>query len=155
MGTLSTEAQKVVWNVNSVIKNIGDGAEDIFNSIIGRVGSAAGGILNGDVVGINEAQIPAMQEAIRNYVNAIQSHLQTVNTSVDTNNAFKGEYAAAIKNFVQAVCTACECVTSNLLQFNKKLDEVYAKYLEKDTTMASEITAQAGEIESSFTRYTE
>ncbi len=155
MGTLSTAAQKVAWDVNSTIQSLTSNAQSLFESVIGRAGAAAGAILQGDVVGINGAQVPAMQQAIREYVDKLNQHLQEVKTTADTTQAFKGEYAASVTAFVEAVCTACECVISNLLKFNQKLDEVYKAYQEKDTTMASDIKSQAGELEGSFQRYTE
>lgn len=155
MGTLSTEAQKLQWNIKSTFQGISSNAQSLFNSVIGRAGAAAGSILNGDVVGINEAEIPNMKQAIREYVNNLQTHLNEVKANADTTQAFKGEYSAAVTQFVEAVCTACECVISNLLQFNERLEEVYQAYLTKDTTMASDIKGQAGELESSFQKYTE
>lgn len=155
MGTLSTEAQKLSWNIKSTFEGFVSNAQNVFNSVIGRAGAAANSILNGDVVGINEAEIPNMQAAIREYVNNLQAHLDQVKTDADTSQAFKGEYAAAVKQFVEAVCTACECVISNLLQFNQRLEEVHQAYIAKDETMASDITAQAGELSSNFTKYTE
>jgi len=155
MGTISTEAAKIAWNAKSTFQNLTSGAQDLFNSIVGRAGAAASSILNGDVVGINGAEVPNMQAAIREYVDNLQKHLDNVKTDADTSQAFQGEYAAAIKDFVTAVCDACGCIISNLLEFNKRLDEVYAKYQEKDTTMAADIKGQAGELSGSYTRYTE
>lgn len=155
MGTLSTEAQKLTWSIKSDFQGFLSNAQNVFNSVVGRVGAAAGGILNGDVVGINEAEIPNMQAAIREYVNNLQTHLDQVKADADTSQAFKGEYAVAVKQFVEAVCTACECVISNLLQFNQRLEEVHQAYISKDTTMASDIQGQAGELSSNFTKYTE
>lgn len=155
MGTITTEAQKLVWNAKSTFENLTSGAQDLFSSVVGRASAAASSILNGDVVGINGEEIPNMQAAIREYVNGLESHLNEVKQDADTSQAFKGEYAAAVKQFVEAVCDACDAIISNLLQFNQKLDEVYAKYQAKDTTMAADISGQAGELSASYTKYTE
>lgn len=155
MGTLSTEAQRMAWNVKSDFQSIMSNAQNFFNSVIGRAGAAAGGILNGDVVGINVAEIGHMQEAIREYVNNLQTHLDQVKADADTSQAFMGDYASGVRAFVDAVCTACECVISNLLQFNQKLEEVKEKYLARDEQLNSELQAQAGELSSNFTKYTE
>lgn len=155
MGTLSTEAQKLAWNIKADFQGFVSNAQNAFNSVVGRVGAAASSIVNGDVIGINEAEIPNMKAAIREYVTNLEQHLEQVKSNADTSQAFKGEYAAAVRQFVEAVCTSCECIISNLLQFNERLEEVYQAYLTKDTTMASDIQGQAGELSSNFTKYTE
>lgn len=155
MGTLSTEAQKLTWNIKSDFQGLVSNAQNAFNTIVGRVGASASGILNGDVVGINENEIPNMQTAIREYVNNLQQHLDQVKEDAETDQAFRGGYATAVKQFVGAVCQACECVISNLLQFNERLEEVHQAYIYKDTTMAKDIQGQAGELSSNFTMYTE
>lgn len=155
MGTFSTDAQKVIFNVKSTFGGIADSLQDAFQSVVGRVGATAAGLLNGDVVGINGAEIPNMQTAIRNYIDELQRHLDTVKTNTSTTNAFKGQYAMAVTEFVNAVCDACGCVISNLLEFNQRLDEVYAAYQAKDEQMASDIKAQGAELNSRFQRYTE
>lgn len=155
MGTIQTEASKVGYGVKSIFENVKTTSTSAFSSIIGKVSAGAAGILNGDVVGINEAEIPNMQNAIREYVTGLETHLAGVKADADTSNAFKGDYAAAVTTFVNSVCDACAAITSNLLEFNAKLDEVMAKYKEKDADVASTLTTQAGEIDSSYTKFTE
>lgn len=155
MSTLQNMVSGIQSNINSTLQNIMSGAQDTFNSIVGGITSTVSGLYSGDVVGINIEQIPPMQEAIRKYVEAIDEHLKEVNTNADTSNAYKGEFATAIKSYVEAVCSACGALTSNLLEFNAKLDEVRQKYQAHDEDLKSQLSSQASEMNSSFKRYTE
>ena len=154
MGTIKTEAQKLAWNINSDIKNMISGFKDTCAAVVGRVKASAAGILNGDVVGINTDEIDNMNKAIEDYVVALQKHLDEVRKEADNSNAFKGEYADAVKDFVDAVCESCGAVISYLRQFEDKLNEVKEKYITKDEEVASDIKSQAGDLRSQYQEYT-
>ena len=153
MGTISTEAQKVQWDVGQGLQGIFNTAKGWFDQVIGGARAVAGGILQGDVVGINGEHVPQMKAAVQRYIDGLNEHLKRVQVEADTSQAFKGDYAKAITDFVNAVCEACGCIISNLLIFNEKLEEVYQAYLAKDAELAANVTGQAGELNSQFTRY--
>ncbi len=155
MGTLSTAAQKLQWDVNSTITNAKNRFSDLCDSIKGRFRAIQGSVLNGDVVGINVDEIDNMRQAIRDYVNALEKHLQQVKTDADNTNAMRGDYATEVRGFIEAVCETCEEVISYLLAFSDKLVEVKEAYAKKDETMASDIRTQAGDLRSSQEKYTE
>lgn len=156
MGTWRQEAQTVAWNVGQTIRNTTSQASGIFDSLVGGARAQLQGVLNGTtVVGINVNEIPNMRNAIRDYINGIEEHLNQVRTNADTSQAFKGDYAVAIQEYVSAICEACKCVTSNLLTFSDKLVEVQEKYQARDTELSSAISGSAGDIENSFARYQE
>ena len=155
MGTIATNIQGLAWDVQSAFNNVASGFQSSVDGIIGTAGATIGGIISGDVVGININQVPNMQNAIREYVNNINQHLATVNQFATTENAFKGDYAVAVTQFVQAVCTACENYVSQLLQFSDKLGHIAEKYQEHDQELKSNIGTQATNMESAYTKYTE
>lgn len=155
MATIQNTIEGIKSDISSTFKNLSNGVQDKFNSIIGTISSSASGIYGGDVVGINIDEIPNMQQAIRDYVAAIDSHLDEVNKNADTANAYKGEFATAVKSYVEAVCQACGALTSQLLQFNETLEEVKTKYMSHDEDVKAQLSGQSAEINSSFTRYTE
>lgn len=154
MGTIQTAAQKLAWDVNSNIKNMVQGFKDKCSAVVGRVKASAAGILNGDVVGINTDEVENMNKAIEEYVVALQKHLDEVKTEADNSNAFKGEYAEAVKDFVDAICESCGAVISYLREFENKLEDVREKYIAKDEEVASDIKSQAGDLRSQYQEYT-
>lgn len=156
MGTWRQEAQKLNWDVNQNLKSYGDKAGNFWESLVGGASAQVQGLLNGStVVGINVNEIPNMRQAIRDYVTEIENHLEQVKINADTTQAFKGEYAVAIREYVAAISEACKCVTSNLLAFSDKLVDVQEAYQAQDETMKSTIAGSASDVESSFSRYQE
>lgn len=154
MGTWKQEAQSVVWDVNQNIKGVTDGANSIFSGLVGGAKAAVGSILNGSsVVGINVNEIENMKASISSYINDLETHLNEVKTQADTTGAFKGEYAVAIRQYVEAVAEACKCITSNLLIFRDKLTDVKAAYEASDANLKSAIGGASSEVEGAFQRY--
>lgn len=156
MGTWRQEAQSIKWDLGQNIKSTVDKASNVFDSLVGGARAQLQGVLNGStVVGMNVGEIPNMRGAIRYYVEQVETHLKQVNEQADTTQAFKGEYATAIKEYVSAICTACECVTSNLLAFSDKLLVVQEAYQTRDAELKSAIGSSASDVQSSFSRYQE
>lgn len=155
MATLQNTIEGIKSDLVSSVKTFGNNVQDVLNSIVGNVTSAASGIYGGDVVGINVDHIPTMQQAIRDYVAAIDQHLKEVNAQADTSNAYRGEFATAVHTYVEAVCDACGALTSQLLKFNETLEQVKASYTAQDDSLKSQLGSQASEINSAFTKYTE
>lgn len=153
MGTISNFVQNVKFSAGQAISSITDKAQSVFESIVGTVSAAFDGLVTGDVVGIDATQVPQMKQAISSYVEELKGHLDQMKTNAKTDDAFKGEYATAITEFVAAVNECCYAVISQLLAFNDVLDEVQAKYAEKDANMAKDITGQADELRSSYQAY--
>ena len=48
-----------------------------------------------DTTGIQASKVPAMQDAIKAYVNKLRSHLDGIDSNAPTKNAFAGAYAKA------------------------------------------------------------
>ena len=146
MGTIKQEAQKVAYNANEAVRSATDMAKSKFNSAISGLSAQFSGIMNGDVVGIDVNHVPAMKQEINTYIDDLKDHLNTMKSNATTTNAFKGEYASAVSEFVQAIEIACGYVIDTLTNFNTQLDEVAEKYQAKDSEMASDIRAQADEL---------
>ncbi len=156
MGTWKQEAQSIGWDLGQNIKSTVDKASNIFDSLVGGARAQLQGVLNGSaVVGMNVNEIPNMRAAIRDYINQLEEHLNQVRTNADTTQAFKGEYATAIQEYVSAICEACKCVTSSLLAFSDKLVAVQEAYQARDAELKSAIGSSASDVQSSFSRYQE
>lgn len=156
MGSWKQDAQSVLWNVYQDISSAKSAAETKFDQLVGGAKSQVTGMLNGTtVVGINVNEITNMRNAIRDYVSAIEDHLNNVKINADTTQAFKGEYATAVQEYVSAICEACKCVTSELLAFSDKLVDVQEAYQTRDTELKSSIGGSASDVQSSFSRYQE
>ncbi len=149
------EVQKVTWDVTQGVSNTFEKAVDgAFGFVSGAVSDISGFLGGTSVVGINVAEIPNMKIAIEQYVQQLEAHLETIETQTDTNIAFKGEYAVAVKQYVSAVKAACIAVTSGLLAFADQLTDIQAKYEAYDTTLKSKIGTDASNVESQFQKYT-
>ena len=146
MGTIKQEAQRVSFSANEAVRSATDMAKSRFNSAISGLSAQFGGIINGDVVGIDVNHVPAMKQEINTYIEDLKEHLNTMKSNASTSNAFKGEYATAVTEFVNAIEIACGYVIDTLSNFNTQLDEVAEKYQAKDSEMASDIRNQADEL---------
>ncbi|MBQ8131300.1 MAG: hypothetical protein IJ193_02285 [Bacilli bacterium] len=165
MGMISREFHNIGWNIGSEIKNATDNISDMWRRVTGGVKATWNSIMNYDVVGINYAKVPDMQRAIDEYVKALSTHLEEVKRDADNAKAMKGEYAEAIKEFINAVCDSCDAVISYLNKFRDKLATGYAEsgysedetvlgsYKAKDTNLASDINDQAGDLRKNHERY--
>ena len=151
-----TELQSFQFNVSNVLKNGKDSMNDLFNKITGGVRTQIGSLMRGtSYVGINGNKIPEMRDAIRAYVAEIEANLDKVVENTSTQNAFHGEYAAAITAYVTVVKDLCKAYTSQLLEFIDNLDAIAELYHVKDQEFASNINSSAAETSSQTTAYTE
>ena len=95
-----------------------------------------------------------MKEAVRQYVDYIYNELQNLN-AYNPEVAFKGEYAAAMTTYIEAVKTACNAICSQMLAFNDQLTKVQEAYQAKDQATASTIKQTAESTSSAYTEYQE
>lgn len=112
---------------------------------------------NISVVGINVAQIPNMRAKIREYVQGIQDHLDTINTETDPTVAFKGSgIEVAIKDYMTSVVAYCKTLVSQLLAFSDKLYKVEEAWKASDTNISRTVTGSNDNLKASGAKtYTE
>lgn len=159
--SLNQEAVKVAREANELIKNVNTQSQSVYSEIVGagpKISSggffSSGASFNGEsTVGIQIEQIPSMKKAITDYVDNLRNHLQEVKRNADTSQAFKGDYANAVREFVNAICNSCENIISNLNEFCNDLDKVQQAYLEKDESMSSDVKNVADQVDGAFTRH--
>lgn len=151
-----TEVQSQVFNVIGNLKNGKESIIDLFNKVTGGAKTQIGSLMRGtSYVGINGNKIPEMRDSIRIYVAEIEANLDKVIENTSTQNAFHGEYAAAITAYVTAVKDLCKAYTTQLLEFSDNLDAIAELYHSKDQEFASNINSSAAETSSQTTAYTE
>lgn len=108
------------------------------------------------VVGINVYEIPNMKSAIKTYVEGVQEHLSSINTSVDTGMAMKGTgVEEAVFLYIESVSNYCQSLVSQLLAFSDKLSLIQEAWEESDINMASKINATSDEVNSTSDVYVE
>ena len=151
-----TDTQKVDNLIMNTLQSGIGKIKDTFSSSINRtVSEVESAFKNGTtVVGINVNHIPAMKTAVRNYVDNIRKALDELNT-YDPQVAFKGEYATAMTEYIEAVKTACNAIVSQMLAFNDQLTKVQEAYQAKDTATASSIKNTAQSTSSAYSEYQE
>jgi|GEM_PF-4616966 len=151
-----TDVQSVVFEASDVVKNAVGDFTSAMEAKIGTFKAAIGTLVTGSsYIGINGQKIPEMRNSIREYVAAIQTHLDKVVEDASTVQAFHGEYAKAITDYVTAIKKVCQDYTSTLLEFSDNLDAIAQIYHSKDTEFASNISSTASEASSSTTSYSE
>lgn len=157
MGTWKTESRQITGNVSNFLNNATSKLHDVFSSVTRQTVSDVRGFFTSGstVVGINTNQIEPMKQAIRDYVQKVETELKKLEDK-NPEQALKGsEIVPAIKQYIESVKEACGSVTSNMLAFNDRLTDVQEKYREKDTNTAQAINSEAGTVRSSYNRYTE
>ena len=109
------------------------------------------------VVGINTNEIPNMRQAIRNYVQRIHEHLDTINTTTDPTVALKGTgIESSVQEYIVSVSKYCKALTSQLLAFSDKLAKVQEAWEASDANLSQTVRSSAEEAGSSSSRvYTE
>ncbi len=130
--------------------SVGGGSFNIFSSIF----SGGGGF---SIVGINANEVPKMREQIRNSVNAIQQHLDGIEAQTSSSNAFRSDdIKQAVENYVTAVKDYCKALTSDLLVFSDKLQEVRLAWEQSTQNFANDSIHTTNEsLAGAATYYTE
>lgn len=107
------------------------------------------------VVGIDANRIDGMRSAIRDYVQAIEGHLDGIEPLANANNAYKSEEVQrAVQEYVQKVKDYCKNLTSQLLAFSDKLGDVKSSWERATSEMSSTIGGASGSFDAG-TKYTE
>lgn len=124
-----------------------------------REGSSAGGAgffgRSYSVVGIDASQVDTMRSAIRDYITAIQTHLDGIDPLTNANNAYKSEEVQqAVQEYVQKVKDYCKNLTSQLLAFSDKLGDVKKAWDTATAEMASTVSGAGGAFDAA-SAYTE
>lgn len=144
-----TDVQSIVFEASDKIKNAKDNIKGLLKGITGGAKATFMSVVSGtSYVGINGQKIVYMRDGIRDYVKVIQDHLDKVVAEASTTNAFKGEYAGAVTEYVKEVEESCKAFTTALLQFSDNLDIIAEAYHAKDSELASSIKSSAKEASS-------
>ena len=144
-----TEKQTVQFEKADNLRNLKDSISQIFTNITGKAkASLLSAYAGSSYVGINGQKVVYMRDAIRNYVREIQNHLDKVVADASTMNAFKGDYAAAVTEYVKSVESTCKAFVTPLLEFSDNLDVIAELYHSKDSELASSIKSSAREADS-------
>lgn len=102
------------------------------------------------VVGINVNHVPKMVDAINEYIKGVNDVINRLNSEVTTKDAFSGQYATAVSNYVAAVEKVCKSVISELEIFKSKLNEISASYTSKDQSLGSTIGQASSSLASQY-----
>ena len=151
-----TDVQSTQFKATDNLRNAFDTFRSKLESKVGQAKATFNTLITGtSYVGINGQKIIYMRDSIRDYVKKIQDHLDKVVAQASTNEAFKGEYAAAVTEYVKMVEETCKAYTTNLLEFSDNLDIIADAYHTKDSDLASSIRNTANEASSEAISYTE
>lgn len=160
--SIRTAFNNVGFGVGQFFDNMGSSLSSICSNVIGDVTSTAQGLFGGDVVGIDANQIPQMTAAINTYIKTLTDQLDLMESNAKTDQAFKGQYAQSVSEFVTAVKACCNAVISQLHAFEDQLDNSYSgqasttiaeQYKETDSSLATDISTQSDELKSQYETY--
>ena len=148
--------QSVSWDVGNNINNANNNARNIFSELVTSSSSSVIDTMGKySILGINANAIDDMRFAIRVYVENVEEHLNFVRQDAMDTQAFKGQYAQSIIEYVNAVCDVVRSLTSQLLAFSDKLVEIKEIYQEKDITLTQSIGSVATNVSSGMNNYSE
>ena len=150
----------MAWNVESS-KSSFNASEYVTKTISERDSSRStkqsisGSRSSYSIVGINAAQVPHMREAIKNYVESIQNHLNGFNAAAESNMAFKSSLVkTSVETYMVTLKEYCQNLTSQLIAFSDKLSEVYRTWVSATQDMAGTINMSSSSFNKG-TKYTE
>jgi hypothetical protein len=150
------KAKILVGKASDVYNNMKDGFKTAINKVQGFVGSAFEVVKNGSTfVGLSYGSIDSIRSSIRGYVGAIQTEIAKINTDLSTDNALKGEIAAATKEYVKAVTDVADAYVSALLAYSDKMYEYGEAMKKNDTSLSQNVKDEATALTSSVQTYTE
>lgn len=148
--------QTVSWDIGSNINSASNSARNVFSDL------AAGSSLSINdtmgkysILGINANAVDDMRFAIRVYVENVESHLNSVRQEAMDTQAFKGQYANSITEYVNAVCDVVRSLTSQLLAFSDKLVDIKEMYQERDINLRQSLNTVASNIQTGINNYSE
>lgn len=147
--------QSILSDLGSAFNNLTTNISNWTTGTVNSLKSFGNALWSGDVVGIDETQIPTMKQGVRDYIQALEDHMAQVHAAADTSGAYKGEFTQAIGEYVGAVCECCNCVISQLLSFNDQLTGVEKAYLAKSGDVKADLTSKSEQLATEFTRYEE
>lgn len=109
------------------------------------------------IVGIDANRVPEMREQIRSSVQAIQNHLDGIESQTNSSNAFRSEeIKAAVEKYVDAVKEYSKALISDLLAFSDKLQEVREAWEQSTQNFAADsVNSSVTGMSDSTTYYTE
>lgn len=134
MGNWASESAKSSFDAKTFVSNTISGREESRSAISNDLRSQY------SVVGINVEGIPAMREAIRVYVKAVEDHLNGIEPLADAQNAYKSsDVQQSVKEYIEKEKVYCINLTSQLLAFSDKLADVSKAWVESAQGMASKV----------------
>ena len=138
------------------VQGVSDRISGVVQGVQGYAGGLISTIQNGSpFVGMNYDQIPNVRQSIRDYVTAIQTAADELNTSAEVNQGVRGEIVDATKQYVQAVKDVCDAYASQLLAYSDKMQEYYENYAAADTEVSGNVATEASQLSGSVDTYTE
>lgn len=138
-----------------VIQGASDWLSGARSSVQGWAGTLFTAASNGSsFVGMNYQQVPAIRDAIRNYVKNVQTVADGLNTDADAATAVAGEITAETKKYLQAIKAITDAYVSTLLVYSDKMQEYYEAYSKSDTTLSQDVSQEASSLTSNAQQQT-
>ena len=147
--TLSTNLGKA----NDIYNGINSAAEEDIDALVTSAFDQLRSTGFDGVTGLEINKVAAMQSAIDNYVNGIQTALSPLN-SADAREAFGNQMNKAIEEFVMAVKGSCEAIITNMSSFKDDLGKIKAAMEAKAQTVNTAINATSNNLNSSKSGWT-
>lgn len=133
-----------------IVNRAGDVLGNLRNTIQGWAGAIKTSVANGSAfVGLNYDQVPAIRQAVRDYVKRIQDAASGLNDAAQAENAVKGEVVAATQQYLKALKEVLDAYITGLLVYSDKMEEYYQAYKASDTTLSSDVSQEATSLSNS------
>jgi len=133
------------WDVSTAQRSTFDATSHVAGAMEGMGGQFNQGpreiiATEYDVVGMNAEQIPAMRDAIREYVDKVVMKLEDIETGASSDVAFRNEAVqGAVKEYLGAVKESMIVLVTQLNAFSDKLADVYNSWLASAERYAEDV----------------
>lgn len=141
--------QSIIGDIKSTvgqnIKSFLDSAWGAVNGLAGNIGSFIANVYGGGFAGVSD--FGALKTAITNYSNQVQEIVDTYDVNADLEQTFKGKAGEEMTTFIASTKSLLDAYVKLVEKWNTELDDAYEKYQQGDTSLQSNVSSDAQQVE--------
>ncbi len=146
--SLQSVTGNFIHDTSDSISTIITGARSTFDGIVGTATAGLSSLWSGGFVGMSEAGIEELKNAINTYCNDVQSIIDGFNEEGDIDGAFKGETNVAAREFIRAVKALLNAYVSTMRKFKDEANEAWTNWKQSSQDISTQVQANADDIRS-------
>lgn len=141
--------QSIIGDVKSTvgqrISSFLDTAYSAVNGISDRIGTFVANIWSGGFAGVSDFE--ALKAGIKEYSSNVQSIINDYDVNADLEQTFKGAAGEEMKTFITSTKALLDAYAQLVEKWNLELEDAYEKYKSGDTTLQTNVSSDAQEVQ--------